>query len=145
MLVSLWFGKNKIEYVDSYLKPFIDECKELYETEFTYVHNGIVATQKCRVLNCVCDSVQRPIMRGTKQFNRKYGCGLCLHKGESITKGKGHTRVYPLIENNNFSGEGLRNHDDTLIHAIKNPCSVKRKPLLADISEFDIINNIDVD
>ncbi|KAK4007281.1 hypothetical protein OUZ56_012441 [Daphnia magna] len=28
------------------------------------------------------------------QFNGKFGCDFCLHPGKSVTKGKGHVRVY---------------------------------------------------
>lgn len=63
----------------------------------------------------VCDSVARPLVQCTTQFNGNYGCGLCLHPGESIEKGRGFARVYPVI-NGEFFGEGLRSHKQTLIH-----------------------------
>ncbi|CAG5093131.1 Protein of unknown function [Cotesia congregata] len=84
----------------------------------------------------------------TKQFNGEYGCGLCLHPGKSIAKGRGFTRVYPVV-NGKFFGEGLRSHEQTLIHAEaktkEDKKGIKRKSALCDIPNYDIVNNLDVD
>lgn len=144
MLVSLWFGKGKPTPIREYLKPFVDECILLYKKGFSYEYEGQDYTKRCRVLNCVCDSVQRPIMGGSTQFNREFGCGLCLHPGKRVEKGRGYVRVYPEIDNT-FFGQGLRNHKDTLTHAKNHEFGMKEKSILCKIPEFDIIKNIDVD
>ena len=38
-----------------------------------------------------------PCFQDVKQFNGNNGCGFCLHHGELDRKGKGVTRVYPLV------------------------------------------------
>lgn len=67
----------------------------------------------------ICDAAARPIVRCSTQFNGSYGCGLCLHPGERVAKGRGYVRVYPLVAREDF-GDGLRSHEQTLKHAKKN-------------------------
>ncbi|KAI7792506.1 hypothetical protein IRJ41_015741, partial [Triplophysa rosa] len=38
-------------------------------------------TSKIHSLLCTADSVARPLLKNTKQFNGKYGCDFCLHYG----------------------------------------------------------------
>ena len=52
-----------------------------------------------------------------KQFNREYGCNLCVHNGVQVPKGRGIVRIYPVDEDDNLHGEGLRNHVNTEMHA----------------------------
>lgn len=96
----------------------------------------------------ICDSVARPLVRCSTQFNGEFGCGLCLNPGKSVEKGKGYARVYPMINGNPF-GEGLRTHEETLLHA-EQKTKAKRKGIqkvsvLCEIPNYDIINNLDVD
>ncbi|CAG5075422.1 Protein of unknown function [Cotesia congregata] len=116
MLSSIWFGTGKPKSMNGYLKPFVDEATKLFNKGFKYVYTGQEYKKYVVILMGVCDSVARPILRCSTQFNGEYGCGLCLHPGESIAKGRGHARVYPIV-NGNALGEGLRSHRETLRHA----------------------------
>lgn len=55
--------------------------------------NGII--YKVRVLIISTDTVARPLVRNSTQFNGEFGCDFCLHPGERVPKGKGSVRVYP--------------------------------------------------
>lgn len=96
------------------------------------------------VLIGICDSVARPQIRCSTQFNGEYGCGLCLNPGKEVKKGNGHTRVY-LLEGTNSFGEGLRNHKQTLKDIEKKEKGMKNKSFLCDLPNYDIINNLDAD
>ncbi|CAG5071785.1 Protein of unknown function, partial [Cotesia congregata] len=107
---SVWFGTGKPKNMNAYLTPFVTKAKELLKNGFTYLLNGQTYKKRVVTLMSVCDSVARPLVQCTTQFNGNYGCGLCLHHGESIEKGRGFARVYPVI-NGEFFGEGLRSHE----------------------------------
>lgn len=40
MLVSLWYGQGKPNLLNEFLKPFVEECKTLYNHGFTYVRDN---------------------------------------------------------------------------------------------------------
>ncbi|XP_058624866.1 uncharacterized protein LOC131536150 isoform X2 [Onychostoma macrolepis] len=76
----IWFGDKKPN-MTTLLTPFVDELQELEQ-------NGIQWTDtqnqqhlsKVHALVCSSDSVARPQIRNTKQFNGTYGCDFCYHK-----------------------------------------------------------------
>ncbi|XP_044594889.1 uncharacterized protein LOC123272257 [Cotesia glomerata] len=148
LMCSVWFGTGKPKNMNSYLTPFVHEAEKLYEEGFTYTYNGQIHKKRVVTLMGICDSVARPLVQCTTQFNGKYGCGLCLHPGESIEKGRGFARVYPAIDGD-FFGDGLRTHQETLVHAQatkkKERKGIKKESILCDIPMYDIITNIDVD
>lgn len=77
----IWFGEKKPNMA-TLLTPFVNELQELEQ-------NGIKWTDtqnqqhlsKVHALICSSDSVARPQIRNTKQFNGIYGCDFCYHKG----------------------------------------------------------------
>ncbi|XP_025836088.1 uncharacterized protein LOC112906353 [Agrilus planipennis] len=141
MLVALWFGRGKPKSMNNFLKPFINETIDLYNNGFQYSREGRLYTKKCRVLICMCDSVGRPLIQNSTQYNGNYGCSYCLHKGYLIDKGNGRVRVYPVDEERNGYGDGLRNHEDTLLHADACDKGIKGYSNLCDIPYFNIIDN----
>lgn len=144
MLVSVYLGSKK-PIMNEYLKPFVRESASLFNDGFEYVYGGSTFHKKCRILLGVCDSVERPELRGSKTFRGIYGCGLCKHEGEEIAKGKGYVRIYPIDDNGNAHGEGLRSHLETLTHPDLREKGIKHRSALCDIPGFDIIRCLDVD
>lgn len=144
MLVSLYLG-SKTTDMNKYLKPFVAEAKSVVSEGFTYSHNGTEYSKKCKILVGVVDSVERPELRCTTSYRGVGGCGLCLHPGIEVAKGRGSVRVYPIDCDNNAWGEGLRNHDVTITHAKMQKKGVKRRSTLCDIFHFDIIKCLCVD
>lgn len=144
MLCCLWFGSGKPKSMNNYLKPFVREAKKLYHEGFNYQFEGQTYNKRVVVLMGVCDSVARPMVRCSTQFNGQYGCGLCLHPGEQVDKGRGTVRVYPIIDNNPFR-EGLRNHQDTMIHAKNKTKGMKEIPILREIPLLDVVYQLDAD
>ena len=77
----LWFGKSKPNMI-TFLTAFVAELKELEQTGIKWMDSeNVEHTSKVHLLLCSSDSVARPLLRNTKQFNGKYGCDFCLHTG----------------------------------------------------------------
>ena len=94
LMTGLWFGQTK-PHMNTFLKPFVDECRELEKTGFVYKFERIA--RKVFPLICSADSPARAIVRNCKQFNGKHGCDWCEHPGECVTKERGPpTRYYPV-------------------------------------------------
>lgn len=71
LMACVWLGLKK-PIMNEYLKPFRDECIELASNGFNYKKNNITLTRKVKALMCVSDSVARPLLRRSKQFNGKF-------------------------------------------------------------------------
>lgn len=82
ILFSLWFG-NKKTPVGVFLDSVIEELNRLEREGFTF--KGI--TYKIMVLIVTTDTVARPLLLNTTQFNGQHGCNFFLHPGERILKG----------------------------------------------------------
>ena len=96
ILCGIWCNFSKPP-MNMFLKPFCDELVELSERGFsssTYISQEPVDI-KVHVIAGIMDSVARPLVQYVTQFNGKYGCSYCLHKGLShIPVDRGHARVY---------------------------------------------------
>lgn len=97
LLVSLWF-ESKTPIMNEFLKPILSEPQKLAEFGFIYSSSSGQVTCKVVTSAVVCDSVARPTLQNMNQFNGKFGCSFCLHKGDMIPKGNGMVRVYPHID-----------------------------------------------
>lgn len=76
VLLSLWYG-NKKNPTEPYLEWAMDELKRLQI-------DGIIVKEKkyfVRVLIATTDTVARPLLRNTTQYNGLFGCDICLHPG----------------------------------------------------------------
>jgi len=138
MLTCLWFGNKKIKMND-YLTPFVEEAKELYYKGFYYIYNGKKYHKRVRILAANCDSIERPLLQCSTQFNGAYGCGLCLNPGESIPKGNGHVMVYLVNTDNNAFGVGLRTHADTLHDALNKTNGIKDRSKLCNSRNLTLL------
>lgn len=81
LMSAIWFGPAKPSMM-TLLTPFVKEASIL-ETEGIAWQDkrGHSHVSKVFVLICSSDSVARPLLRNTKQFNGFYGCDFCLHRG----------------------------------------------------------------
>ena len=77
----LWFGKSKPNMI-TLLTAFVAELKELEHTGIKWMDSeNVEHTSKVNLLLCSSDSVARPLLRNTKQFNGKHRSDFCLHTG----------------------------------------------------------------
>jgi hypothetical protein len=69
-MASVWLSKKKPRFSE-YLKPFVEECKVLATEGLNYLRDGVCRNQKILALDCIADSVARPLLRNSNQFNGK--------------------------------------------------------------------------
>lgn len=70
-MASLWLSKKK-PLCHEYLKPFVAELSELAETGVSFRRNGKIETLKVKPCCCISDTIARPMIRNSKQFNGEY-------------------------------------------------------------------------
>ncbi len=140
LVPALWFGQTKPK-MESFLKPFIEECRSL-ETEGVVWYNTVTKSSECTkvaTILCTVDSVARAPVQNINQFNGAHGCNFCTHSGERVEKGNGFTRVYPL----SLPIPSLRTHEgmihDAELASVNNPVNgVKGPSLLTTLQCFDM-------
>lgn len=77
----LWLGNTKPNMV-TFLTAFVAQLKELEQVGIKWRDSkNTERTSKIHSLLCSADSVARPLLKNTKQFNGKFGCDFCLHNG----------------------------------------------------------------
>lgn len=81
ILAALWFGPSE-PTMNVFLKPFVEQAKSLAEIG----ENGNPTISKLVGLTCCVDSLARPPMQNTPQFNGYFGCGFCLHFGRETSQ-----------------------------------------------------------
>ncbi|XP_034235713.1 uncharacterized protein LOC117642039 isoform X2 [Thrips palmi] len=146
LMANVWLGKGKPN-MNEYLKPFIKECVELQRNGITIKINGQDKTFKIVPLMCVSDSVARPLLRCSTQFNGAFGCGLCYHPGFRMRRGRGSCRSY-TISTREYPP---RTHEETVelarkaIRRNKAQRGIKGLSILTEIPGFDIVNCLDLD
>lgn len=95
ILCGLWFGDKKPQ-MNLFLTPLKNELIHLHDNGFmsTTFLNIEPILIKVHPLVVPVDSSARPIMQNIKQYNGKYGCSYCLHKGKRVPVGQGFARVF---------------------------------------------------
>lgn len=76
ILLALWYG-NKKPTRSVFVYPCVSELNKLSSTGIQY--DGV--TYKIRPVVVTVDTIARPVLRNTMQFNGKFGCDFCLHPG----------------------------------------------------------------
>ena len=110
ILISLWYG-NKKPPRDTLLSRAVEKLNLLQSSGI--VVDGV--NFKIRVLVISTDTVARPLVRNSTQFNGEFGCDFCLHPGEQVPKGKGSVRVYPQpYSTPTFQPRSLEQHKSDL-------------------------------
>ena len=92
LLHGLWFGTKK-PAMNTFLKPFIEECKLLETTGLKFEDDTQLVKVYAHILSA--DSPARAIVKNCKQFNGKHGCDWCEFPGEPVDSGGPPTRYYP--------------------------------------------------
>ncbi|XP_025762011.1 uncharacterized protein LOC102082017 isoform X2 [Oreochromis niloticus] len=143
IVAGFWFGQGK-PHMNTFLKPFVDECCDLAQNPFQWRDSkGTLHSSKVFCLVCSSDAVARPLLRNCKQFNGEYGCDWCLHPGTVVTKGCGSVRSYRYDETKQASRsknmfvenarEAESSHENTSEYGVKGMSLLSRLPL------FDIV------
>ncbi|XP_035852374.1 uncharacterized protein LOC116059288 isoform X2 [Sander lucioperca] len=141
IVAGLWFGP-KPPKMNTFLKPFIDECHDLAHNPFQWSDsNGTVHHSKVFSLICSSDAVARPLLRNCIQFNGEYGCDWCLHPGMMVKKGSGYMRSYPYDEEKQVarSNDAFKNNATQAEKSGSPKKGVKGFSLLCELPLFDVV------
>lgn len=143
LLAGLWASSKK-PVLDLFLKPFVEELQDLHDNGFQCLPPGFEEpiTIKVHTILAPVDSVERCALQNIHQFNGEYGCSQCLHPGETIAIGNGHTRVYSNEKNGN--SRTIRQHERDALKAEtekKVINGVKGMSILMLIPVFNIIRS----
>ncbi|XP_046393150.1 uncharacterized protein LOC124161042 [Ischnura elegans] len=138
IVCGVWVGQTKPN-MNTFLRPL---CEELANNPtLTWSHPVTKKKVKSTIaISCISvDSPARASIQNICQFNGKFGCNFCEQEGESIEKGRGHARVYPLSEDDPVP---VRTKENMLRQAEerneKNRCGVKGHSIMSIIPYFDI-------
>jgi len=146
LTAALWYGTNRGHPdMNQFLYPFVRETLILYHKGFSYYQGGKKRVCKVSCLKSVTDSVARPLMLHSNQFNGEQGCCGCLHPGEQVPKGRGSVRVYPHREVSLRTKEETIDYAEQALLRTQKPFHVKGikgKTILSYIPEFDIIKGL---
>ena len=145
ILTPFLIMKNKskgIDFKESYLQPFIDECNELATKGlewYSQLYQKIFCTQF--IVYCLnCDSVMKPVLLCIKGHSGYHSCPLCTIKGSVSGRGKvvkpdrldatGTLEKFPL--------RPQRNEDIAVLVASEEKLGHKAVPLLAALPFFNV-------
>lgn len=96
LLAAIWFGREK-RNINCFLRPFVEEMNHLSSTGFAWTdQNGASQTTRVFPGPVTVDTVARALVMNMTMFNGAYGCAWCESEGTVVSKGSGHSRVYPL-------------------------------------------------
>ncbi|KAK6492328.1 hypothetical protein HHUSO_G4649 [Huso huso] len=94
ILAGLWFGKGHPN-MDIFLGHFVEEAKMLTELGVKWrKKDKTIVTSKIVGICCCVDSVARPAMQNSTQYNGYFGCSWCYHPGMLVS---GQVK-YPVSE-----------------------------------------------
>uniref|UniRef100_A0ABD2XBM6 Transposase domain-containing protein n=1 Tax=Trichogramma kaykai TaxID=54128 RepID=A0ABD2XBM6_9HYME len=76
-VIGVYHGFKKPSSIEDYLRPFINEYKNLRSEGFNFRENSYKVKLRC----VICDSPARSFCSNTKQFNGYFGCSKCVVEG----------------------------------------------------------------
>ena len=80
--------------MNTFLKPFVNECQQLEETGFLFKDEQV--SRRVFSMICCADSPARTMLKNCKQYNGRYGCDWCEHEGVPVVVNGGPpSRYYP--------------------------------------------------
>ncbi len=115
------------------LTPFVNELCSLEREGLIWKDSkNVEHISKVYALICSSDSVARPLLRNTKQFNGQYGCDFCYHIGGGPYP---YRRPEPLLRSE------TEHYDHAMAATVQLPVKgVKGPTELMRLEKFQIIN-----
>lgn len=139
LLAGVWFGKKEPK-MDVYLKPFVEESIKLAE-EGIILAPDAKHTLKVYAACCCADSVARPCIQNTTQFNGYYGCSWCRHPGFIVNGTVKYIYKDHLLYADRTEREVMKLMHDAMtvgksIQGVKGPSALLPVPLFNVVSNF---------
>ncbi len=138
MLLGLWIGSDKPNF-NHFLSKFIADINDLSSNGVTWRDkNGSEKNSKIFLSHVMCDSIARPLVQGTSQFNAIYGCNFCYHKSATTEGYKSHFFKHDLTFRNLRTMASML-ADSKRQHEGGDGRGVKSESPLIKISGFDLV------
>nr|XP_042900000.1 uncharacterized protein LOC122269708 [Parasteatoda tepidariorum] len=137
LLAGIWFGKKEPK-MDLYLKPFVEEAVKLGENGISFGPNS-KHTIKVFAACCCADSVARPCIQNSTQFNGYYGCTWCKHPGVLVNSVVKYSYKDHLLYEDRREQETIKLMFEAM-HKGKSIQGVKGPSVLLPIPSFNIVN-----
>ncbi|XP_046405101.1 uncharacterized protein LOC124170424 [Ischnura elegans] len=119
ILCGIWVGTSHPK-MDLFLEQFVNIGKKLFNEGVAWTRNSKSVCSRFICTCCCVDSVARPMIQGTTQFNGYYGCSWCLHKGYLVD---GQVK-YPIVEEK-IKERTDRQMERHMEQAVEMKCKVK--------------------
>ena len=101
---------------------------------------------KIHAILCSVDSVARPMIQNHKQFNGKYGCSYCLHKGVQVKIKRGTSRMYPYCSELIARTKAMHfQHIEQTFHEKRAVMGVKGPSIVSLLKNIDIADSFPPD
>ena len=126
LLLALWKGPSKPMW-NVLLKDLIEI---LSNCTFKVMFRDTEWIFTVKVALCVCDLPAIASLTNTVQYNGKFGCLKCVHPGETLKQGKGHSHIYSYrisqLKTNAFYERCLAatRHSQTPVFGVRGPSSL---------------------
>ncbi|KAK9976617.1 hypothetical protein ABG768_021822 [Culter alburnus] len=128
----IWFGERK-PIMSVLLTPFVNELCSLERDGLIWKNSrNVEQISKVYALICSSDSVARPLLRNSKQFNGQYGCDFCYHIGGGPYP---YRRPEPLLRSE------TEHYDHAMAATVQLPVKgVKGPSEIMRLEKFQMIN-----
>lgn len=135
IVAGYWFSSTPVD-IDMFFRPLLLELNELYHIGMSTIGGKII---KVLIANVCLDSVARPKILKTKQFNGAFGCSLCLHQASG--------QVYEYVPYNRVEMRTKQHYLDCCAQLEQMQSNrktsdvkgIKGKSILFDLEYFDPI------
>jgi hypothetical protein len=139
VLAGIWRGRGKPDWV-AYLQHFIPQLSQMIT-----VHTGNGTTHlQIKLQFLIADMPAKASLLNMKQFNGKYGCTLCYHKGVHWN----HRHIYPSKEFTLRTNHQYRRHVEQVeqrgkpVKGIKGPSSLSSILAIPSDVVFDYMHQV---
>ncbi|XP_033106065.1 uncharacterized protein LOC117108209 [Anneissia japonica] len=140
VLSGLWFGYTEPD-MTLFLQPFVDDAENLATTGIKWQSsNGKIISSKFVPLVAAVDSVARPMLQNTTQYNGMFGCAMCKHPGKQAKRGNGTAHIYPLQNYSDRTDEETVQHMRQAVRDGKVIMGVKGPSVLINLPYFNIVS-----
>ncbi|XP_063370451.1 uncharacterized protein LOC134658734 [Cydia amplana] len=142
IVVGIYEGKSKPSDLNLYLKPFVNEMKQI-ENGFTITTlTGELKTIEVSIRAFICDSPARAFIKGVSNFNSKHGCLKCTVVGDYSHLS--HTVIFPQIDCPKRNDDDFRNKKYGLHHKVDSPLIELKIDMIENFPVGDSLHLIDL-
>ncbi|XP_043270502.1 uncharacterized protein [Venturia canescens] len=142
ILAGIWIDEKHPD-LTIYMRPIIEELRELFHTGIEWRSNGIERiTSKFIVTTCSVDTPARSQILNMTRYNGRNGCSFCYAPGIRLENG---ARVYPIEDIVNRTDREIREDMTEATRTRSKVRGVKANSILRCLQQFDLRRGVVVD